>query len=56
VTCTYIIFDIFHGYSENYCVGGLFPSSGILENRKHDVSETGIKANLNHCTTPVRFT
>jgi hypothetical protein len=25
---------------QNYWVFGLFPSSGILENRKHDVSET----------------
>jgi hypothetical protein len=30
------------GYNiRNYWVFGLFPSSGILENRKHDVSETG---------------
>jgi hypothetical protein len=28
-------------YSQNYWVFGLLPSSGILENRKHDVSETG---------------
>jgi hypothetical protein len=27
--------------SQNYCVFGLFPSSGILENRKDDASETG---------------
>jgi hypothetical protein len=27
--------------TQNYWVFGLFPSSGILENRKHDVSETG---------------
>jgi hypothetical protein len=26
--------------THNYWVFGLFPSSGILENRKHDVSET----------------
>jgi hypothetical protein len=26
---------------ENYWVFGLFPSSGILETRKHDVSGTG---------------
>jgi hypothetical protein len=26
---------------QNYWVFGLFPSSGILETRKHDVSETG---------------
>jgi hypothetical protein len=26
---------------QNYWYFGLFPSSGILENRKHDVSETG---------------
>jgi hypothetical protein len=26
---------------QNYWVFGLFPSSGILENRKHDVSGTG---------------
>jgi hypothetical protein len=25
----------------NYWVFGFFPSFGILENRKHDVSETG---------------
>jgi hypothetical protein len=28
-------------FSQNYWVFGLFASSGILENRKHDVSETG---------------
>jgi hypothetical protein len=27
--------------TQNYCVLGLFPSSGILENRKDDVSENG---------------
>jgi hypothetical protein len=27
--------------SQNYWVFGLFPSSGILDTRKHDVSETG---------------
>jgi hypothetical protein len=27
--------------TQNYWVFGLFPSSGILENRKHDDSETG---------------
>jgi hypothetical protein len=27
--------------TENYWVFRLFPSSGILENRKQDVSETG---------------
>jgi hypothetical protein len=27
--------------TQNYWVFGLFPSSSILENRKHDVSETG---------------
>jgi hypothetical protein len=27
-------------FFQNYWVFGLFPSSGILENRKHDVSET----------------
>jgi hypothetical protein len=27
--------------TETYWIFGLFPSSGILENRKHDVSETG---------------
>jgi hypothetical protein len=26
---------------QNYLVSGLFPSSGILETIKHDVSETG---------------
>jgi hypothetical protein len=26
---------------QNYWVFGLFPSSGILETRKHDISETG---------------
>jgi hypothetical protein len=28
-------------YSQNYWVFGLYPLSGILENRKHDISETG---------------
>jgi hypothetical protein len=28
-------------YEQNYWVFGLFPSSGILEDRKHDVLETG---------------
>jgi hypothetical protein len=32
--------------TQNYWVFGLFPSSGILETRKHDVSETG------HCFRP----
>jgi hypothetical protein len=27
--------------TQNYWVFGLFPSSGILENRKHDVLEAG---------------
>jgi hypothetical protein len=27
--------------TQNYCVFELFPLSGILETRKHDVSETG---------------
>jgi hypothetical protein len=27
--------------TQNYWVFGLFPSFGILETRKHDVSETG---------------
>jgi hypothetical protein len=27
--------------TQNYCVFGLFPSSGILQTRKQDVSETG---------------
>jgi hypothetical protein len=27
--------------TQNYWVFGLLPSSGILENIKHDVSETG---------------
>jgi hypothetical protein len=27
--------------TQNYWVFGRFPSSGILEDRKHDVSETG---------------
>jgi hypothetical protein len=27
--------------TQNYWVFGLYPLSGILENRKHDVSETG---------------
>jgi hypothetical protein len=27
--------------TQNYWVSGLFPSSGILETKKHDVSETG---------------
>jgi hypothetical protein len=30
----------------NYWVFGLFPSSGILENRKHEVSETGSVSDL----------
>jgi hypothetical protein len=30
-----------HGDTQNYWGFGLFPSSGILRNRKHDVSETG---------------
>jgi hypothetical protein len=28
-------------YGQNYWVFGLFPSSSILENRKHNISETG---------------
>jgi hypothetical protein len=28
-------------HTQNYLVFGLFPSSGILGTRKHDVSETG---------------
>jgi hypothetical protein len=28
-------------HAQNYWVFGLFPSSGILGTRKHDVSETG---------------
>jgi hypothetical protein len=28
-------------HTQNYWVFGLFPSYGILGNRKHDVSETG---------------
>jgi hypothetical protein len=28
-------------HTQNYWVFGLFPSSGILGTRKHDVSETG---------------
>jgi predicted DNA-binding helix-hairpin-helix protein len=28
-------------YSQNYWVFGLFPSSGILETREHEVLETG---------------
>jgi hypothetical protein len=27
--------------TQNYWVFGFFPSSGILETREHDVSETG---------------
>jgi hypothetical protein len=27
--------------TQNYWVSGLFPPSGILETRKHDISETG---------------
>jgi hypothetical protein len=27
--------------TQNYWVFGLFPSSGILETRKHDITETG---------------
>jgi hypothetical protein len=33
--------DINTGHIGNYWGLGLFPLSGILENRKHDVSETG---------------
>jgi hypothetical protein len=32
---------VIHLNLQNYWVYGLFPSSGILETRKHDVSETG---------------
>jgi hypothetical protein len=28
-------------HTQNYWVFGLFPSSGVLGTRKHDVSETG---------------
>jgi hypothetical protein len=60
--------------TQNYWVFVFFPSSGILENWKHDISETGYisvfrwgvktptqlypleRVNLNHWTTPVRFT
>jgi hypothetical protein len=28
-------------HTQNYWVFGLFPSSGILRIRKHDISETG---------------
>jgi hypothetical protein len=31
-------------YFQNYWVFGLLPTSGILEHRKHDVSETGYVA------------
>jgi hypothetical protein len=30
-----------HIYTQNYWVSGLCLSSGIINNRKHDVSETG---------------
>jgi hypothetical protein len=63
-------------YDQNHWVFGPSPSSGILGNRKHDVSETGSvsvlrcvggggntysvgsldRADINHWTTPVRFT
>jgi hypothetical protein len=32
--------------TENYWVSGLWPSSGILSNRKHNVSEIGFKTPL----------
>jgi hypothetical protein len=32
---------LWYQHVHNYWVFGLFPSSGILENIKHDVSETG---------------
>jgi hypothetical protein len=43
--------------TEDYWLFGLFPSSGILENREHDVSETGsvsvLKgAQLSRCLLP----
>jgi hypothetical protein len=34
---------------QNYWVFGLFPSSGILGTRKHDVSETGSVSVLRCC-------
>jgi hypothetical protein len=53
--------------TQNYWGFGLLPSSGILENKQHGVSELDVfpssgeggpleRANLNHWTTPVRFT
>jgi hypothetical protein len=42
--------------TQNYRVLGLFPSSGILENRKHDVSETGSGSVLRRGgKTPTQF-
>jgi hypothetical protein len=61
-TCYRFFFDVFqtslqmtiytrfgeHGSlnTKNYCVFELFASSGTLEHRKHDVSETGSVSNL----------
>jgi hypothetical protein len=57
--------------TQNYCVFGLFPSSGILRNRNTTFRKLDLftssgkdtylvgpleRANLNHWTTPVRFT
>jgi hypothetical protein len=47
--------------SQNYWVLGLCPSPGILETRRHNVSETTLlglleRASLSHWTTTVRFT
>jgi hypothetical protein len=36
-----ILFSNGKHYTQNYWGFGLFPLSGILRNRKHDVSETG---------------
>jgi hypothetical protein len=33
--------------TQNYWVFGLFPLSGVLENRKHGISETGCVSILN---------
>jgi hypothetical protein len=42
ITLSYFLFEQEHNCSsQNYCFFLLIPSSGILENRKHDVSETG---------------
>jgi hypothetical protein len=38
--------------TQNYWVSEFFPSSDTLENRKHDVSETGSVSVLSRCLLP----